>query len=92
MNEDYKEVLWTISAKFTKDQIMSELGYNETRADQVIIDMLENGLICEDKQVPAKWNCADNIDGAPFTSVYWVISLVQSDTDIDENAGIVQAR
>ena len=54
--------------------------------------MLENGLICEDKQIPAKRKSSDNIHGEAHTSVYWVIALTQSDTDIDENAGIVQAR
>ena len=53
MSSDYKEVLSTMDISFTKTQLMSRLGYSDTRADQVLIQMLENGLLCEDAQVPA---------------------------------------
>ena len=40
--------------------------------------------------VPASRDLSHNIVGQPFETVYWVIALTQSDTDIDENTGMVQ--
>ena len=85
MNEDYKEVLSNMPMKFTKDQLMAQLNYNDARADMVIVQMLENCLVCEDSQTPANRKSSKNIEEAPYTPLYWIISLATDENDIEEN-------
>lgn len=84
MNDDYKKVMEYFEDKFTFQDLINK-GFSSRQAESVIDSMLENGMICEDNQIPAKRSNSTNIIESAGTSLYWIISKATDEEDLAQN-------